>query len=662
MNLRTNNRVLTNLFVLLCCVPLAILQDQETERLIAELQLDDLELIDACEYSAYGRKQAILDQLFDKTVEQQRRFGEIVKGHYEQLRTFTDIPSDLERNWTYQVKPGDALLAQDKWDKLIVFQNHIQELTTEAKLCFENETDLCLTGIGGYNNALNNERKYDTLKKTWKSWQTIYTTTDISDFNSQLGFIKDAATVNEFDSVQDYWEALLDFPGAYEQADAFWDSISPFYAKLQKFVRERLFKYYKLQHETNEIPAYLIGGQLGTDWSSIADIILPHPQLHYDAESYLKYKSIEDMYKYAENVTSKLGLGALGANFWENSIFNSSICGSQLLEFCDQAYSQLITCKQTSWSVYLDVQETALRVALNNLDYSSIPRQNLRYNAIDDAVQKLGSLLAIESLDYHGIVDAPTNQTDDDPAQMTKRLLTALRLMPGLPYSLMADKWRMEAIEQNNTNLAGSWWKYRKDYSGVVGIENNEPEYLEDSRIVSNRPHLNQFFGTLVAFQIFMYYKERAGSQYVVNEFEQEEFVTLLRRRHTTEWPFLLTNQYGLDVRADELLSYFAPLEQYFESAPTEQVAIVTPTTTTTTQAPTTKAQLVTKDNYVLNDQPKPKVRASEAKKVVEEADSHVAMYVGVAGLVVVACALALGVVFKKFRRRSSTNNRRFDS
>ncbi|KAH1012158.1 hypothetical protein HUJ05_011366 [Dendroctonus ponderosae] len=625
MNLRTNNRVLTNLFVLLCCVPLAILQDQETERLIAELQLDDLELIDACEYSAYGRKQAILDQLFDKTVEQQRRFGEIVKGHYEQLRTFTDIPSDLERNWTYQ---------------LIVFQNHIQELTTEAKLCFENETDLCLTGIVGYNDALNNERKYDTLKKTWKSWQTIYTTTDISDFNSQLGFIKDAATVNEFDSVQDYWEALLDFPGAYEQADAFWDSISPFYAKLQKFVRERLFKYYKLQHETNEIPAYLIGRAL------------TRPFL----------LSIEDMYKYAENVTSKLGLGALGANFWENSIFNSSICGSHLLEFCDQAYSQLITCKQTSWSVYLDVQETALRVALNNLDYSSIPRQNLRYNAIDDAVQKLGSLLAIESLDYHGIVDAPTNQTDDDPAQMTKRLLTALRLMPGLPYSLMADKWRMEAIEQNNTNLADSWWKYRKDYSGVAGIENNEPEYLEDSRIVSNRPHLNQFFGTLVAFQIFMYYKERAGSQYVVNEFEQEEFVTLLRRRHTTEWPFLLTNQYGLDVRADELLSYFAPLEQYFESAPTEQVAIVTPTTTTTTQAPTTKAQLVTKDNYVLNDQPKPKVRASEAKKVVEEADSHVAMYVGVAGLVVVACALALGVVFKKFRRRSSTNNRRFDS
>lgn len=123
----------------------------------------------------------------------------------------------------------------------------------------------------------------------------------------------------------------------------------------------------------------------------------------------------------------------------------------------------------------------------------------------------------------------------------------------------------------------------------------------------------------------------------------------------------MLTNQYGLDVGADALLSYFAPLERYFESAPIEQVAIVTATTTTTTPAPTTEAQLVTTHNYVLSDQPKQIVRVSEAKKV-EVADSHVAMYVGVAGLVVIVCALAVGVAFKKFRRRPSPNNRRFDS
>lgn len=80
--------------------------------------------------------------------------------------------------------------------QLIVYENHIQELTTQAKLCSENETDLCLTGIVGYNNALNNKRNLDTLKKTWKSWQTIYNTTDVSDFKSQLGLIKEAATVN----------------------------------------------------------------------------------------------------------------------------------------------------------------------------------------------------------------------------------------------------------------------------------------------------------------------------------------------------------------------------------------------------------------------------------------------------------------------------------
>lgn len=62
--------------------------------------------------------------------------------------------------------------------------------------------------------------------------------------------------------MQDYWETLLDFPGAYEQADEFWESISPFYKKLHKFVLERLVKFYNLPNKTDEIPAYLIGRKL----------------------------------------------------------------------------------------------------------------------------------------------------------------------------------------------------------------------------------------------------------------------------------------------------------------------------------------------------------------------------------------------------------------
>lgn len=44
---------------------------------------------------------------------------------------------------------------------------------------------------------------------------------------------------------------------------------------------------------------------------------------------------------------------------------------------------------------------------------------------------------------------------------MTKLLLVALRVMPRLAYTLMVDKWRLEALEQDSPDLAVSWWKYR---------------------------------------------------------------------------------------------------------------------------------------------------------------------------------------------------------
>lgn len=61
---------------------------------------------------------------------------------------------------------------------------------------------------------------------------------------------------------------------------------------------------------------------------------------------------------------------------------------SGLLLFCN--YFSIVTCNQTSWPVYLHSLETALKVALNNFDYTSLPREHLRFCAIDDAVQKLG--------------------------------------------------------------------------------------------------------------------------------------------------------------------------------------------------------------------------------------------------------------------------------
>lgn len=55
-------------FVLLSCLRLGLPQDIEVERLKAEIQIDDLELVDACSNIAQAKKTAIVSQNFYQKV------------------------------------------------------------------------------------------------------------------------------------------------------------------------------------------------------------------------------------------------------------------------------------------------------------------------------------------------------------------------------------------------------------------------------------------------------------------------------------------------------------------------------------------------------------------------------------------------------------------
>ncbi|XP_066245295.1 angiotensin-converting enzyme-like isoform X2 [Euwallacea similis] len=538
-------------------------------------------------------------------------------------------------------------------------------LLRQSKFHCTNEPELCLIGQVDYYSTLNNERNFDSLKSTWQSWQKIFKS---DNFRSNLELIKEAATLNEFESVQDYWEGLVDFSGAYQQAAEFWEEILPFYKKLQAFIRTRLFKFYNIENHREDIPSFLLGGDLGTDWSNIADVVLPHPQLHYDAQSYLQYKDTKAVYEYSENIVINLGLNGMTEKFWSNSNFNSMHCKSHLFEFCHSAYTEVFDCNKTSWSRYLDAHEATLKVAINDLDYMSLPRYHLRHCSIDDAVAKLGSILAVESLDYHGIASV---EAGDESVKMTKLLLVALRIMPRLAYSLMADKWRIEVLEHNSSDIADLWWKFRKEYMGVEGVDNVELEFLEDQKILSNQPYLSEFFGTLIAFQLMSYYVERSSTlQNIAMEFGQDEtFQNLVQSRHTTDWPYLLTTYYGLDLSSSELLKYFEPLERYFETVPLEQAAIVTTTTTTTTSSTTTTVTTVAPSiirfeinlDKVVNDEPKINASTKNLKgDKTQLGDDHSAMYLGVGIVVVLSCVLAAAFTYKKMKRETTPNNRRF--
>lgn len=111
---------------------------------------------------------------------------------------------------------------------------------------------------------------------------------------------------------------------------------------------------------------------------------------------------------------------------------------------------------------------------------------------INEIVQNLGPILAVENLPHHKILDSDIFKTDvyNNTEKKAALLLVALKVLPKLPYYLVADKWRLQQIETPSEDVVGSWWKLRQEIQGVSGNTNQESDFLGDSYINSNRPEI----------------------------------------------------------------------------------------------------------------------------------------------------------------------------
>lgn len=155
-------------------------------------------------------------------------------------------------------------------------------------------------------------------------------------------------------------------------------------------------------------------------------------------------------------------------------------------------FFRLLTCNKVDWTGYLNAHETAIKIALNNQDYESILRLKLRYSAFDEAVTNLGTIFAIENLPRNGFLPEDTFKSDENGEsknRLSALLLVALRVFPKLAYYIGTDTWRLDELEIPG-NFTATWWDVRQKYQGVRGIDNDEPDFLGDSHIVSNKPYL----------------------------------------------------------------------------------------------------------------------------------------------------------------------------
>ncbi|XP_029161512.1 angiotensin-converting enzyme-like [Nylanderia fulva] len=564
------------IFNCIVCVIALPLNDNLSEADIkAFLQLIELDYEDACYSTANIQWSFIMspsNETLSKWEVQQNSYAESIKTWKNEVinKTRNKITEQLDPSLQYKYdvikKPGDTLLQDKDWEKLIHFAG-LMELQ-QSTISYTNKSQTYSREDVEY--LLSHSGKSEDKQTAWKAWHHQLLPL-VTNYSNNLPLVAKAAKENGVKNVREYWEMLSGHHDGYNKINNEWSRINNLYKKIVKFISSNLAQKYEFTIN-DTIPAYLLGGLQRYDWTDISSDVLPHSELIYDIKKNLWKKKYfgKSLYKTASKLGSILFKQVPQAEFWDKSEFNQS-CPSRLLNFCQDGTIRVSTCSKATMRNFLKAHEDMGKILFNQMTVESTPILNTinRYSGLEEGISTLFGILSASPawLNHTHLM----NSVDNEQRMIASLMITALNVLPRLAYYYSADLWRLNAIQENITNptdLVSSWWNYREKYEGVSSVDTNNPTFLDDIHIITNKPYLPNILGIMVSFLLYEYTVDSTEVRYddIDGKLLNGNIIKMIQQGGANQWPDSLDKFLDLDdITADALLSYFAPLEEFIE-------------------------------------------------------------------------------------------------
>lgn len=430
------------------------------------------------------------------------------------------------------------------------------------------------------------ERDPALLAEMWTSWHDKVGAPMRKDYQRMVEISNEGARALGYADTGAMWRAGYDMPPEQFSAmvDKLWGQVKPLYDALHCYTRGKLNEKYGdvVQPKTGPIRADILGNMWAQDWSGIYDVVAPKGigNIGYDVGDLLKAKGMDEvaMFKQGEKFYTSLGFEPLPKTFWERSMIV-------------RPRDREVMCHASAWDLdSVDDLRIKMCTKVNGTDFVTIHhemghnfyqraynKQDFLYRngANDGFHEAIGDFVALSVMpDYlvqTGLLDK--SKVPPPSADIGLLLHQALEKVPGLPWTLLVDKWRWDVFSGKTAPDAynKAWTDIRLHYMGIIPpVARNETDFDPGAKmhIASSVPYARYFLARLYQFQFYQAACNQIGWKGPLHRctfYNRPEvgakFNAMLKMGQSRPWPEALAAFTGkTEMDGSAITAYFKPL------------------------------------------------------------------------------------------------------
>ena len=431
-------------------------------------------------------------------------------------------------------------------------------------------------------------RDYDELLDVWQGWRQV-SPPYRKKYQRFVEIANQGAQDFGYKNLAELWKGGYDMDSNTFtiEARSLWDQVKPFYDELHCHVRAKLSETYGSDRVPLDgpIPAHLLGNMWSQTWDNIYPMMEPYQGVaSLDVTAALVEQGYDEvqMTKTAEGFFTSLGLPALPASFYKNSMIKKPrdrnvVCHASAWDIDSGNDPRIKQCVEIN-EEHLGTLHHELGHIYYYLMYKGQPSvfkggaHDGFHEAIGDTIQLSMTPSYLQKIGLINDIEVSYEAT------INEQMKLALGKIAFLPFGKMIDEWRWKVFsgEISPEDYNAGWWKLREEYQGIKSpVMRSEADFDPGAKyhIPGNTPYTRYFLSFIMQFQFHKALCDAAGFEGPLhecsiydNKMAGEKLGNMLAMGQSKPWPDAmeaLTGQRSMDGSA--IIDYFAPLNAWLK-------------------------------------------------------------------------------------------------